>query len=146
MLGLVKNQSRLYFLDKKANLLSFSLSPSFADAVFAISNEEDEELEKHCSQLSDSELTKIAKLLSSLGKNELAFKYVKEDSLKLTYAIKLHRLDEACDIAERTDSSDNWRRIGDLCMQEGDFDRAEECYKKSHDFNSLFLIYSSLGN
>ena len=127
--------------------MSFTLSPDFAKAIMAISEEEFEEgdLEKTWPKLNSSELSKISKILVTLDRTDIAFNIVTDRNLKFDYAVKLARLDDACEIAEELNEDDKWQKIGDLCMQEGDFDRAEYCFKKSSDYTSLFLIYSSLG-
>jgi hypothetical protein len=41
---------------------------------------------------------------------------------------------------------EKWRKVGDIALGRGSFSMAEECYKKSNDFNSLLLFYTSYGD
>ena len=38
------------------------------------------------------------------------------------------------------------KRVGDTALIEGDFFRAEECFKAANDLNSLFFYYSNIGD
>jgi coatomer subunit beta' len=61
-------------------------------------------------------------------------------------AIELGVTKEAFAIAEEQQSVEKWKRVGDTALMKGEFTLAEECFKKSSDFNSLLLFYSSYGD
>ena len=41
---------------------------------------------------------------------------------------------------------EKWKKVGDIALLSGFFELAETCFKKSEDFNSLLLFYSSYGD
>jgi coatomer subunit beta' len=55
-------------------------------------------------------------------------------------------VDEARLIAEKQESTEKWRKVGDIALSRGNFTLAEECYIKGEDFNSLLLFYTSYGD
>lgn len=65
---------------------------------------------------------------------------------KFELAIALNHVDVAKNIAEEQDSSEKWRKVGDIALSRGQFTLAEQCFEKSNDFNSLLLFYSSYGD
>ena len=65
---------------------------------------------------------------------------------KFELAIALNHVEVAQGIAEEQQSSEKWRKVGDIALARGQFSLAEECFEKSQDFNSLLLFYSSYGD
>lgn len=61
-------------------------------------------------------------------------------------AISLNKNDEAFEIAESQQSVEKWKKVGDIALLSGFFELAETCFKKSSDYNSLLLFYSSFGD
>lgn len=65
---------------------------------------------------------------------------------KFELAVGLNHVDAAKKIASEQDSTDKWRKVGDIALARGNFTLAEECFEKSNDFNSMLLFYSSYGD
>ena len=61
-------------------------------------------------------------------------------------AVSLRKTEEAFEIAEAQQSVEKWKKVGDIALLAGYFELAETCYKKSKDFNSLLMFYSSYGD
>jgi len=76
----------------------------------------------------------------------MAFHLTPDLDHKFELALLLNQVDEARNIAERQDSQEKWRKVGDIAMKMGQFEMVEECYTKSQDYNSLLLFYSSYGD
>lgn len=76
----------------------------------------------------------------------MAFKLTPDLDHKFELAIALNHVEEAKTIAEHQESSEKWRKVGDIALATGNFTLAEECYERSKDFNSLLLFYSSYGD
>lgn len=142
----MKNQDRLYFSDRKNNVVSQELPINFAKAVSSIANNDRKSLDKCIKKLSDQYIDKIARFLVGIDDLKTAFEIVKNHNLKFDYAIKIGKIEEAISLAEKNPSGKKWKQIGDLSLQSGDFDQAEFCFKSGNDYSSLFLLYSSLGN
>lgn len=41
---------------------------------------------------------------------------------------------------------EKWKKVGDIALLMGLFSLAETCFKKSNDYSSLFLFYSTYGD
>lgn len=145
ILGHVKNQNRLYFSDQKNKVLSQELPIDFAKGITAIVQEDKKGLEKSIKKLKDQYIDKIARFLEGTGDIETAFSIVSNANMKFSYAIRLGRIEDAIGLAGQKSTPKMWKQIGDLSLQSGDFDRAEDCFKNAKDYGSLFMLYSSLG-
>ena len=60
--------------------------------------------------------------------------------------MSLNKIEEAFVIAEEQQSDEKWKKVGDIALLSGYFELAEKCFKKSKDFNSLLMFYSSIGD
>jgi len=58
----------------------------------------------------------------------------------------LNKIEEANEIAEDQQSVEKWKKVGDIALLAGYFSLAEQCFKKSQDYNSLLMFYSSIGD
>ena len=76
----------------------------------------------------------------------MAFKITPDQDHKFDLAITLNKTEEAFAIAEEQQSVEKWKKVGDIALLAGFFTLAESCFKKSQDFNSLFMFYSSYGD
>ena len=65
---------------------------------------------------------------------------------KFELAIALNHVEIAKGIAEEQQSTEKWRKVGDIALARGQFTLAEECFEKSNDYNSMLLFYSSYGD
>lgn len=77
---------------------------------------------------------------------QLAFEITPDKDHKFDLAISLNKTDAAFEIAEAQQSIEKWKKVGDIALLSGFFEQAEICFKKSSDFNSLLLFYSSYGD
>lgn len=58
----------------------------------------------------------------------------------------MDKIEDAFTIAEEQESTDKWKKVGDIALISGYFNLAERCFDKSQDYNSLLLFYSSYGD
>lgn len=144
-MGHLKNQNRLYFSDQKNKVISQELPVDFAKAISSISSQDKENFKKSIKKLGDQYIDKVARFLVGISDMETAFEIVKNENLKFSFAIQLGKIEEAIKLVEKSPNNKKWKQIGDLSLQNGDFDQAEICFKNSSDYGSLFLLYSSLG-
>lgn len=89
---------------------------------------------------------KLAKFLEVNSQKELAFQITPDMDHKFELAINLNHVEVAKKIAADQDSTEKWRKVGDIALSRGNFTLAEECFEKSNDFNSMLLFYSSYGD
>ena len=76
---------------------------------------------------------------------EQAFKITKDVDHKFELALGLQKIDEAYEIAIKSENRTKLKQAGDLSLLFGRIDYAIECLKKSDDLGGLLLIYTSLG-
>lgn len=88
----------------------------------------------------------MAKFLEANDQRELAYKITPDQDHKFDLAISLNKHEEAFEIAEEQQNVEKWKKVGDVALLMGIFSLAETCFKKSKDYSSLFLFYSSYGD
>jgi coatomer subunit beta' len=76
----------------------------------------------------------------------MAFDITPDHDHKFELALGLNKIDEAFKIAEEQESHEKWKKVGDIALNNGNFELAERCFEKSQDFNSMLLFYSSYGD
>lgn len=146
ILGYDGKQSRLYLIDKSLNIYAHRLLLSVIDYQDAILNGDPKKALSLQSQIPESFLGKLAKFLEQNSQKSMAFDITPDQDHKFDLALQLNLVKEAFDIAEKQNSSEKFRKVGDIALMRGQFSLAEQCYEKSQDFNSLLLFYSSYGN
>lgn len=139
-------QGVLFLVDGANKILSFEVPVNFPSAISHIQEGLFDELNGDLEKIENHKFhDKIAKYLEAEDNLEQAFQIVKNPEIKLDYALKLEYIDEAHEIACQSGSKAALKQIGDLCLQKGEFKKAEDAFKLAEDYPSLFLIYSSLG-
>jgi len=133
-------------IDKNFNVYSYSLLLSVVNYQSAILNEDLHGAELYFKDIPESHYNKLAKFLESNDKKEMAFQITPDQDHKFDLAIALNKTDEAFEIAEAQQSQEKWKKVGDIALLAGYFELAETCFKKSDDYNSLLLFYSSYGD
>jgi coatomer subunit beta' len=132
--------------DKNFNIVSYSLLISVVNYQSAILNDDIHGAEIYLKDIPESHYSKLAKFLENNDKKDLAFEITPDQDHKFDLAISLNKTDAAMEIAEAQQSVEKWKKVGDIALLSGFFELAEQCFKKSNDFNSLLLFYSSYGD
>lgn len=146
ILGYQPTQGVLFFVDASNKLFSYEVPQAFVNAIGRIEEEDFDAMRKELEKIDNHKFhDKVAKYLETEDNLEIAFSVVKNQEIKFDYALRLEYIDEAHAIACHSQSDSSLKQIGDLCLLKGQFEKAEEAFKLSNDFSSLFLIYSSLG-
>lgn len=79
--------------------------------------------------------------------NLLAYEVTVDEEHKFDLAVSLNKIKDAYEIALKDPHNyEKLRKVGDISLKRGDINLAEQCYLRSSDYNSLMLIYSSLGD
>lgn len=146
ILGYDGKQSRLYLIDKSLNIYAHRLLLSVIDFQDAILNGNPQKALSLKSQIPESFFGKLAKFLEQNSQKAMAFDLTPDQDHKFDLALQLNRVKEAYEIAELQNSSEKFKKVGDIALLAGQFTLAEQCFEKSQDFNSLLLFYSSYGN
>ncbi len=146
ILGYMPTQGVLFLVDGANKILSFEVPVQFPAAISHIQEAQFDELAADLEKIENHKFhDKIAKYLEAEDNLEQAFQIVKNPEVKLDYALKLEYIDEAHEIARKSGSKSALKQIGDLCLQKGLFQKAEDAFRLADDYPSLFLLYSSLG-
>ena len=146
ILGYDGRQNRLYLVDKNLNIYAHRLLLAMMNFQACVLKNEVERAQSLVPTIPESFHGKLAKFLELNNQKELAFQITPDLDHKFELAIALNHVEVAQGIAEEQQSSEKWRKVGDIALARGQFTLAEECFEKSQDFNSLLLFYSSYGD
>lgn len=146
LLGYVQNHERFFFLDLQNKLSSCHFSKNLLD-ILRMGKEKilaDGEVTPEVAALSEEDKD----LLSRAYGNDLALAYrvCGRSRRKFDLGLKLRKLDECLEICREMNDPQLWKKLGDACLERGKFGLAEQCYRASHDYSSLLLLFSSLSN
>ena len=61
----------------------------------------------------------------------MAFEITPDQDHKFDLALQLNRVKEAYEIAEKQNSSEKFRKVGDIALMSGQFSLAEQCFERS---------------
>ena len=61
----------------------------------------------------------------------MAFDITPDHDHKFELALGLNKIDEAFNIAEEQESQEKWKKVGDIALNNGNFELAERCFEKS---------------
>ena len=146
LLGYLESTNKIYLINKNFQLISYSFPYSFIKYQLAIVEKNFDEAEKILPKIPENFLENIIKFLEKFDLNELSYKITKNPNQKFSLAIKLKKLNEAYEIAQKSKNSEKFKMVSDLSIELGEFDFAEKTMKEAHDWNGLLLYYSSIQN
>ena len=146
LLGYLESTNKIYLINKNFQLISYSFPYSFIKYQLAIVEKNFDEAEKILPKIPENFLENVIKFLEKFELNELSYKITKNPNQKFSLAIKLKKLNEAYEIAQKSKNSEKFKMVSDLSIELGEFDFAEKTMKEAHDWNGLLLYYSSIQN
>lgn len=156
VLGYVPQKNRIFLINKALKITSYELLTSVIEAQRLISQTEPgttsedpqfRHLKEVIDQVPETHIGKIAKYLESMNFKDIAFHITVDEEHKFDLAVSLNKIRDAYEIALNDPHNyEKLRKVGDISLKIGDLNLAEQCYLKSNDYNSLLLIYSSLGD
>lgn len=133
-------------IDKTLNIVSYSLLLSLVNYQSAILNEDVHGAQQFFKDIPVTFHSKLAKFLEANNQKDLAFEITPDKDHKFDLALQLNKIEDASSIADEQESTDKWKKVGDIALMSGCFELAERCFDKSSDYNSLLLFYSSYGD
>eukprot|EP00998_Keelungia_sp_KM082_P010689 NODE_688_length_1708_cov_56.311195_g678_i0.p1 GENE.NODE_688_length_1708_cov_56.311195_g678_i0~~NODE_688_length_1708_cov_56.311195_g678_i0.p1 ORF type:complete len:503 (+),score=150.94 NODE_688_length_1708_cov_56.311195_g678_i0:66-1511(+) len=144
LLGYVPKENRVFLIDKDRVVVSYTLHLSVIEFQTAIVRGDVEGAQQVIlPKVPQTHLAKIAHFLDEQGQKQLALEVTTDSEHKYTLALQLNQLDVAQELAVEADTATKWKQLGDLALQNCNFDLATECLKKAKDFSGLLLMYSS---
>lgn len=121
----------MYLIDKSLNIYAHRLLLSVINYQDAILNSEPSKATALVSQIPESYFGKLAKFLESNGQKAMAFNMTPDHDHKFDLALQLNRVKEAYQIAEKQNSAEKFRKVGDIALLSGQFTLAEQCFEQS---------------
>jgi hypothetical protein len=156
VLGYVSQKNRIFLINKSLKITSYELLTNVIQAQSEIvrtrpgvttDDQEYKKIKEAIEKVPETHIGKIAKFLESMNFKDIAYHTTVDTEHKFDLAISLNKIRDAYEIALNDPHNyEKLRKVGDISLKIGDFNLAEQCYTKSSDFNSLLLIYSSLGD
>ena len=146
LLGFLAKENRLICIDRESNIVSYQLHTSVIEYKTAICREDFESAATLLPQVPHSARDKVAQFLQSRGLLEMALEVSTDDDMRFELSVQLKKLDTALELCKKNPSTQRWKLIGDLALQFGMFDVAENAMVQSGDLNSLLLLHSSVGD
>lgn len=146
ILGYVARDNKIYCMDRDRNVITFHLHTSQVEYLTAIVREDFDAAEEILPRVPEQSRYKIARLLQSRELPHIAINVTTDDDHKFELAVILKRLDVLQTLIEKAPSPTKWRQLGDIALQLGHFDVAEDALWKAKDYNGLLLVYTCTAN
>ena len=146
LLGYMAAQSRVFLVDRDFGVTSFSLLLSIVEYKTLILRGDFETADMVLESVPDQYHNDLAKFLEVKGEIERALQLATDDDYKFDLTIAMGDLQQASELASKTDSEAKWRQLGELAFSAGDMVLSESCFNKSADWSGLLMLYSAQGN
>jgi coatomer subunit beta' len=146
LLGYMAAQSRIFLVDRDFGVTSFSLLLSVVEFKTLILRGDFDTADMVLESVPGQYHNDLAKFLEAKGETERALAIATDDDYKFDLTIALGDLQQASNLALKTDSEAKWRQLGELAFSAGDMTLSESCFNKSSDWSGLLMLYSAQGN
>lgn len=149
LLGYLPSLGRVYLVDKAVSIYSFALSLAVVEYQTAILRKDFDGAEEILKTVHTDQRNRIARFLETQDLKQMALQVSADPDHKFDLAIALDDLDTALEIAHtgpEGGSEMRWRTIGDKALQKWNLQLALECFEKSLDLSTLFLIATSIND
>lgn len=88
----------------------------------------------------------IIAYLQKKGFPEIALHFVQDKTTRFDLAIECGNLDVALEMAKSIDREDNWSRLGQQALKQGNHKIVEIAYQRTKNFDRLSFLYLATGN
>ncbi|GAA6015320.1 hypothetical protein JCM10207_008947 [Rhodosporidiobolus poonsookiae] len=88
----------------------------------------------------------IIAYLQKKGFPEIALHFVQDKTTRFDLAIECGNLDVALEMAKAIDREDNWSRLGQQALKQGNHKIVEIAYQRTKNFDRLSFLYLTTGN
>ncbi|GAA6021068.1 hypothetical protein JCM11491_004403 [Sporobolomyces phaffii] len=88
----------------------------------------------------------IIAYLQKKGFPEIALHFVQDKTTRFDLAIECGNLDVALEMAKAIDREDNWSRLGQQALKQGNHKIVEIAYQRTKNFDRLSFLYLATGN
>ncbi|QLG71070.1 hypothetical protein HG535_0B01080 [Zygotorulaspora mrakii] len=148
LLGYLARDNKVYLADRDIHIYGYEISLDVLEfQTLTLRDELPEAMESILPNIESQEaLLKIARFLEGQGYYEEALNVSPDKEQKFDLSLKLGQLSLAQELLSDEDSDLKWRSLGDASLEKFNFKLAIEAYTKSHDYESLFLLFSSFND
>lgn len=119
ILGYDGKQNRLYLVDKNLNIYAHRLLLSMMNFQACILNNDLQSAQGFLPNIPESYHGKLAKFLELNNQKQMAFELTPDLDHKFELSITLNNIDVAKGIAEEQQSTEKWRKVGDIALARG---------------------------
>ncbi|CAD8136859.1 unnamed protein product [Paramecium octaurelia] len=145
IIGYIQQQNKLYLIDKNYNIISYEVNSNVVEFQTQILKKQYPKAEEILQTIPLQYYDKLSKFLDTLNLKEWAYKLVQDTDHKFELALQLAIVDDAFQIAQKSQDTLKLRQVGDLALQQGKIKLAAQALEEADDFGGLLLIYSSIG-
>jgi len=150
LLGYLPEQGKIYMMDKEINLIPYNLNMALLEYESAMVRKDYATAEQHFAGIPSELHTRVARFLEHQGLLAEALAITKDPEHKFELALQLGKLHMAADIIRTNPDSQamtaKWKPLGDVALEQGEFDLAKACFETSKDLSGLFLLQTSTGD
>lgn len=148
LLGYLARDNKVYLADKNIHIYGYEIAIEVLEfQTLVLRGELAEAKQSILPNIEGTEnLLKISRFLEAQEYLEDALEISPDMDQKFDLSLKLGKLSIAYDLIVQGDNEKSWRTLGDAALSKFNFKLAIEAYKRAHDLNSLFLLYSSFNN
>ena len=144
LIGYLNTLDRLFLMNKQFQLISFKLPYTFIQYQIAIVNNNITKANTLYNSIPPEYHSKVISFLEKFNLSHISYSLTKDSNLKFSLAIKLHKLEDAWEIAKNENNTEKIKLVADLAIAKGDFALAEQAMQLGNDFSGLLLYYSSI--
>jgi coatomer subunit beta' len=153
LLGYLPDVSKLFLVDKELNVVPYTLHLALVEYQSAIMKKDFDAASKFFEQLPESLHNRVARFLENQGYPSEALQISKDDDHCFELATQLGKLEQAADFIRKIAATNpampprgKWKTLGDVAMEQGNFDLARNCFKEAKDLGALFLMHTACGD
>jgi len=154
LLGYMGEQSKLYLVDKELNVVPYTLHLALVEYQSAIMRKDFDAASKFFEVLPESLHNRVARFLENQGYPAEALQISKDDDHCFELATQLGKLEQAADFIRKISAQANpampprgkWKTLGDVALEQGQFELANNCFREAKDLGALFLMHTACGD
>jgi coatomer subunit beta' len=154
LLGYIPEQSKLYLVDKELNVTPYTLHLALVEYQSAIMRKDFDTATANFEKLPESLHNRVARFLENQGYALEALGISKDDDHCFELATTLGRLEQAADFIRKICAQGNparpprgkWKQLGDVALEQGNFELARSCFHEAKDFGAQFLVHTACGD
>jgi len=154
LLGYMPEQSKLYLVDKELNVVPYTLHLALVEYQSAIMRQDTAAAAKFFESLPETLHNRVARFLENQGHPAEALQISKDDDHCFELATQLGKLDQAADFVRKIAAQANpsmpprgkWKTLGDVALEQGNFELARTCFREAKDLGALFLMHTACGD